>query len=121
MSRNLKKEYIKKLLEIKAPAGYRFDVGNYLYNPAFGCEKPAFYKIIAEAADVQTVRRVYYMPYYGGGGTYCAETFDRAKSGDAWQVVRNVRTVELEKAQRYNLNKLLTFCTDAEPVRAAEV
>lgn len=112
MARNLKRDYIKKILSLEVPNGYKFDIENYLYNPAFGNDYPAFHKIIAETDTTITVRRVYYMKHYDGIGEYIAETFTRQKDGDAWQVVKNRQEVVLETANRYNVKKLLTFCTD---------
>ncbi len=100
MARNLKRDYIKKILSLEAPNGYKFDIENYLYNPAFGNYYPAFHKVIAETDTTVTIRRVYYMKHYNGTGEYIAETFTRQKDGD------------LETANRYNVKKLLTFCTD---------
>lgn len=113
MARNLKPEYIKKMLHMEAPNGYKFDVANYLYNPAYGNEYPAFQKVIAATDDSETIRRVYYMKHYDGTGEYIAETFTRKKDGDAWQIVKERREEILEAASRYNVKKLLTFCVDA--------
>lgn len=33
-------DYISKLIKTVAPNGYKFDVANYLYNPACDCEYP---------------------------------------------------------------------------------
>ncbi len=110
MARNLKPDYINKIRKLEAPNGYQFDIANYLYNPAFGNDYPAFQKVIAETDTTQTIRRVYYMKYYGGNGEYIAETFTRQKNGDAWQVVGNRTEEKLETASRYNVKKLLTFC-----------
>lgn len=84
MARNLKKDYIKKILSMEAPNGYKFDIANYLYNPAYGNDYPAFFKVIAATEDTETIRRVYYMKHYDGTGEYIAETFTRKKDGDAW-------------------------------------
>lgn len=59
MARNLKPEYINKIRKLEAPNGYKFDIANYLYNPAYGNEYPAFQKVIAETETEQTIRRVY--------------------------------------------------------------
>ena len=112
MARNLKKDYIRKIMSLDAPNGYRFDIENYLYNPAYGNDYPAFHKVIAETDTTVTIRRVYYMKHYNGTGEYIAETFTRQKDGNAWQVVKNRQEVVLETANRYNVKKLLTFCTD---------
>ena len=73
MARNLKKDYIKKILSMEAPNGYKFDIANYLYNPAYGNDYPAFQKVIAETEDTETIRRVYYMKHYDGTGEDIAE------------------------------------------------
>ena len=113
MARNLKREYIKKMLSMEAPNGYKFDIANCLYNPAYGNDYPAFQKVIAATEDTETIRRVYYMKHYDGTGEYIAETFTRKKDGDAWQIVKNRTEEVLEAANRYNVKKLLTFCVDA--------
>ena len=105
--RNLKREYIKKILAIKAPNGYKFDLVNYVGNPAYDYDYPSFYKVISETETEITKRRVYYMKYYNGGGEYCAETYTLNKDGDTWQIARNHKS---ETASRFNINKLLTFC-----------
>ena len=112
MARNLKKDYIKKILSMEAPNGYKFDIANYLYNPAYGNDYPAFQKVIAETEDTETIRRVYYMKHYDGTGEYIAETFTRKKDGDAWQIVKGRTEEILEAANRYNVKKLLMFCVD---------
>ena len=112
MARNLTKDYIKKILSMEAPNGYKFDIANYLYNPAYGNDYPAFQKVIAETEDTETIRRVYYMKHYDGTGEYIAETFTRKKDGDAWQIVKGRTEEILEAANRYNVKKLLTFCVD---------
>ena len=110
MARNLKPEYINKIRKLEAPNGYKFDIANYLYNPAYGTEYPAFQKVIAETETEQTIRRVYYFKHYDGTGEYIAETFTRKKNGEAWQVVGGRTEEKLEVAGRYNMKKLLTFC-----------
>ena len=111
MSRNLKPEYINKIRAIKAPNGYKFDIANYLYNPSFDNEYPAFIKMISETEDTQAFRRVYYFKYYNGTGEYIEEVFTRKKNGDSWQIVTGRTENILEASNRYNIKKLLTFCT----------
>ena len=110
MSRNLKPEYIKKIVAIKAPNGYKFDLANYLYNPAYGYDYPAFVKMIDETETTQTFRRVYYIKYWDGTGEYKAEEYTREKDGGDWQVIKNRTETVLEQSNRYNVKKLLTFC-----------
>ena len=111
MARNLKFEYINRIRKIEAPNGYKFDIANYLYNPAYGYDYPAFVKMIDETETTQTFRRVYYFKYWDGTGEYKAEEYTREKDGGDWQVVKNHTETVLEQSNRYNVNKLLTFCT----------
>lgn len=111
MARNLKPDYINKIRRLEVPNGYRFDIENYLYNPAYGNEYPAFMKVIEETDTTITVRRVYYMKHYDGSGEYMEEIFTRKKNGEAWQIVGGRTEKTLEVAGRYNVKKLLTFCT----------
>jgi len=116
MSRNVKPEYLRKLLAIDRN-GYKFDIANYLHNPAFGYEYPSFKKIIAEDELTVTYRRVFYFKYYGGDGAYKAETYtvNKPKNGESeWVICRNTQEVTLEESKRFNLNKLLTFCDEQE-------
>lgn len=112
MSRNLKPAYIKKLIHTEAPNGYKFDVANYLYNPSYGYDYPAFKKKIAEDEETETYRRIYYFKYYNGTGEYLAETYSMKKNGGEWQVVKGRTEEKLEQANRFNLNKLLSFCAE---------
>lgn len=36
MSRNRTPAYINRFRKMEAPNGYKFDIANYLYNPAYG-------------------------------------------------------------------------------------
>lgn len=109
MARNFKPEYINKLRKINQN-GYTFDISNYLYNPAFGNEYPAFMKKVSETENTETYRRIYYFKYYDGNGEYKAETFTREKNGGEWQVVKNRTEETLEESRRYNLNTILKYC-----------
>ena len=85
MSRNRTLAYINRFRKMEAPNGYKFDIANYLYNPSMDNEYPAF---------------------------HIAETFTREKNGDAWQVVTNRTQKVLERSNRYNVKKLLSFCNE---------
>lgn len=113
MARNTKPEYLKKLLAIDRN-GYKFDIANYLHNPAFGYEYPSFKKAIAEDETTITYRRVFYFKWYGGGGAYQAATFTvgKEKRENPWVICRNTHEITLEESTRFNLNKLLTFCDE---------
>lgn len=110
MARNLKPEYINKIRRLEVPNGYTFDIANYLYNPAYGNDYPAFLKVIGETDTEQTIRRVYYFKHYDGSGEYKEEIFTRKKNGGAWQIAGHRTEKTLEAASRYNVKKLLTFC-----------
>ena len=109
MTRNTKPEYIKKLLKLEAPKGYKFDIANYLYNPAYGYDYPAFIKVIDEDETTETIRRVYYFKYCGGTGEYREEIYKRDKTKDGWQVIKNTAEKVLEESNRFNINKLLSL------------
>lgn len=108
--RNRKPEYIKKMINTEAPNGYKFDLANYLYNPSFDYDYPSFLKMIEQTETTETYKRIYYFKYYDGEGEYLEEIFTRIKDGDAWQVVKNRTEKSLEKSNRFNLKKLLSFC-----------
>ena len=108
MARNLKPEYINKIRKLEAPNGYKFDIANYLYNPAYGCDYPAFLKVIEETETEQKIRRVYYFKHYDGSGEYMEEVFTRKKEGDAWQIVKNRTERVLEASNRYNVKRQST-------------
>lgn len=112
MARNLKKEYIKKMINTVAPNGYKFDLMNYLYNPALENDYPAFRKIIDEDEETYTVRRVYYFKYWNGTGEYIDEIYTVKKNNDdsKWVVVDVKSKNILKQSNRFNLNQLLTFC-----------
>lgn len=108
MAKNVKPEYLKKLLAIDKN-GYKFDIANYLYNPAYGYEYPRFKKKIAEDELTETYRCFYYFKYYGGTGAYMVEEFTVSK-GNGWKICQNQHETTLEESNRFNLNKLLEFC-----------
>lgn len=110
MSRNLKPDYIRKLRNTEAPNGYHFDIANYLYNPSYDYDYPSFQKKICETEITETFRRVYYFKYYNGSGEYKAEVYKRQKNGDKWQIINERAEETLETSNRFNLNKLLSFC-----------
>ena len=113
MSRNLKKEYLKKLIGIVTPNGYKCDVANYVINPSHSHEYPNFVKMISETDGIRTFRSVRYFKYFDGTGDYEEEIYDVSKADEAassWVICHNVRTNKLESAPRFSLNKLLSFC-----------
>ena len=113
MAKNMKPEYIRKLLKMVTPNGYKFDVGNYLGNPGYGYEYPVFKKVVSETDDVKTYRAVRYFKYFDGSGEYEEEFYDVKKAdleSSSWAICHNVRTNPLEEASRFSLNKLLSFC-----------
>ena len=110
MSRNLKPEYIRKMINTPAPNDYKFDIANYLYNPRLDCDYPSFKRKIAEDEKTETYRRVYYYKHYDGGGEYMEEVYTVEKNGDTWQFSRNHKEKTLAAAPRFSVKTLLTFC-----------
>lgn len=110
MSRNMKPDYLKKLLHTETPNGYKFDIANYLHNPSYDCEYPAFHKTVSEDETTRTICRVYYFKYYNGTGEYIREVFSVPTSKGGWAVTRSVSKEILETSNRFNLNKLISFC-----------
>lgn len=110
MARNLKKEYIMNIVKMEVPNGYKFDLANYLHNPAYGFEYPTFIKAIAEDGETMTMRRVFYFKHWDGSGEYKEETYKVSKNGDTWQVVRERTEKVLEVSNRFNIKKLIAFC-----------
>ena len=110
MARNKDKDYILKIMSIKAPNGYKFDFTNYLLNPHIAYDYPSFKKTISEDEETATIRRVYYFKYYNGTGEYREEIFTEKKNGDTWQVVHNRTEKVLAESKRFSLKKLITFC-----------
>lgn len=109
MSRNLKREYINKLIKTVAPNDYKFDVANYLYNPACDCEYPAFVKVVEETPEIKTIKRIYYFKYHDGSGEYIEEIFSRPNT-NGWEVTSEISSRVLEKSNRFSLKKLLEYC-----------
>ena len=112
MERNRTPEYINRIRKLEAPNGFKFDIANYLYNPDLTHEYPNFIKKIADDGEKETYKSIYFMKYYDGTGEYIAETYKRVKNGGNWQVVTGRTVTPLEKSNRFNIKKLLTFCVD---------
>ena len=110
MARNLKKDYILKIMKMEAPNGYKFDVINYIHNPAYSYDYPSFKKVISEDDTTETIRRVYYFKYYNGTGAYKEEVYTLYKNGEKWQVVNGRKEETLEESNRFNIKKLMSFC-----------
>lgn len=111
MSRNLKPEYIRKLIKTEAPKGYKFDLANYLHNPSYAHEYPSFCKTISEDDSAIIQRRVYYMKHYDGSGEYLERmmTFEKTDDGQVWKIAKKVTENILETSNRFNLKKLLAL------------
>ena len=112
MARNRTPEYINRIRKLEAPNGFKFDIANYLYNPDLTHDYPNFIKKISEDENTETYKSIHFMKYYNGTGEYFAQFYTRTKNGGTWQVVKNVQTVSLEKSDRFNIKKLLSFCVN---------
>lgn len=108
MSRNLKKDYLKKLLGIETRNGYKVDVTNYVCNPAYNHDYPNLTKIISETPEAITISTVYYFKYYNGGGEYIhtIHTAPNEKAG-TWYIAKDKTESVLETSSRFSLNKLI--------------
>jgi hypothetical protein len=110
MARNLKKDYLKKLIGIRTNNGYKVDVANYIYNPSHDNEYPSLVKILEETEDNITISRVYYFKYYDGTGEYLHKIEKAPKSKDnSWVIVSEKAETKLEANNRFNLNKLIQY------------
>lgn len=110
MTRNLKKDYILKIIKMEVPNGYKFDIANYIHNPSYSYEYPSFIKTIKEDEKTAIIRRVYYYKHYDGSGEYKEEIYKTEKNGDTWQIIQGRKESVLEIANRFNIKKLITFC-----------
>lgn len=108
MSRNLKRDYLKKLLGITTANGYKVDINNYVYNPNLSHTYPNLTKVIEETAEAYTISTVYYFKYYNGTGEYI-HTVHQAPKQEAgtWYTVKEKSEKVLETSDRFNLNKLI--------------
>ena len=110
MSRNLKPDYIRKLIKLEVPKGYKFDVANYLHNPVWTHDYPSFIKTVEEDAETYTIRSVEYHKGYDGRGEYVEEFYTFSKSEtNSWQVANRHKSVVLENSNRFNLNRMLAL------------
>ena len=109
MSKNLKRDYLKKLHAIETKNGYRVDLLNYMYNPSFGHEYPDLVKTTEETETTITKTRFYYMKFWDGSGAYKMERYTGKKDGDAWQFVDTLEEKTIEANNRFNLNKLIAI------------
>lgn len=112
MARNLKKDYIVKLLKTETPNGYKFDIANYLHNPSYDHEYPSFRKVLAEDDETMTVREVMYFKHWNGTGEYLSKvlTFVKAEACGDWNIAKKVATEVLEESNRFNLKTLISYC-----------
>lgn len=110
MARNLRPEYIRKLIKMELPNGYKFDLANYLHNPSYSYEYPSFCKTISEDEETITQRRVYYFKHYDGTGEYMEQvaTFGKTRENH-WLIASKSRETVLENGNRFNLKRLIAF------------
>lgn len=109
MARNLKKDYLKKLLGIETANGYKIDINNYVCNPSHDNEYPGLRKKIDETPEKVTYSQVYYFKYYDGTGEYLHKVYSAPNNGDTWNIVTKESETVLETSNRFNLNKLIQY------------
>lgn len=112
MSRNLKRDNIRKLAAIETKNGYKVDVANYIYNPSHDHDYPGLYKTIENTEEINRIHVVYYFKYYDGTGEYLEKTYSYKKAGElegrpTWNLCNIEHEKVLETSNRFNLNKLI--------------
>ena len=113
MSRNLKRENLKKLAAIQTSNGYKIDLANYVYNPNLMYEYPSLTKIMGETEEARTISTIYYFKYYNGGGEYLHRIHEEPKeNASTWYVVKDKTETVLETSNRFNLNKLIKYAEE---------
>lgn len=113
MSRNLKRENLKKLAAIQTSNGYKIDLANYVYNPNLMYEYPSLTKIMGETEEARTISTIYYFKYYNGGGEYLHRIHEEPKEkASTWYVVKDKTETVLEASNRFNLNKLIKYAEE---------
>lgn len=110
MARNLKKDYLKKLINTKTPNGFKFDLANYVYNPSYDHEYPSFRKQIAEDEIGYVFEEVSYCKHYDGSGEYLRTQYSVPKEDGEWHVVKSLSKEVIATSNRFNLNTLISFC-----------
>lgn len=110
MARNLKKDYIKKLINLEVGGGYKLDLANYIHNPNCTHDYPTFVKVISDDGVTVEEKRIYYIKRYDGTGSYMEESYTYRKDQGNWVFLKDIKKKELESANRFNLNKLVSFC-----------
>lgn len=113
MARNLKKDYIKKLLGIETANGYKIDINNYIYNPIVSYDYPTLKKVIEETPEKITYSKIYYMKYWDGTSDYKQEIYEAPKTEETWVVCDLVVDRVLEPGTRFSLNKLIQIAENA--------
>ena len=106
MSRNLKKDYLKKLLGISTENGYKIDIANYIYNPATDNDYPTLRKKIDETPEKITISQVYFMRFWDGTAEYREKIYTAPVTNETWCITSEVSERTLEKAGRFNLKRL---------------
>ena len=105
--RNLKRDYLRKLIQIETANGYKIDLGNYVSNPSHEHEYPGLRKMIKETPEKITYSAVYYFKYYDGTGEYIHKVYSAPNNGDTWNIVNVEDEKKLEASNRFNLKKLV--------------
>lgn len=109
MARNLKPDYVRKLIKTEVPNGYKFDLANYLHNPSYDYDYPSFIRVVSEDEGSETIRRVKYFKHYDGRGEYIEEIYTRPKK-EGWHIAKNMQGKVLESSNRFNIKKLISYC-----------
>ena len=121
MARNLKPANLKKLSQIQTANGFKVDLANYMYNPSYDHDYPAFIKLTSKTETEKFYTRLYYFKYYDGTGKYFMETYSsQIDHSNSWSIAKNTIQTELEESNRFSLKKL-TELTEKIEVEANNV
>jgi hypothetical protein len=115
MARNLKKENLKKLSQIKTSNGFKIDLANYMYNPSFNHEYPNLIKVTGQTETEKFYTNVYYFKHHNGTGEYIMETYSHKIDPDSsWSIANNSKQTELESNNRFSLKHLIELAEKIE-------
>ena len=116
MARNLKKENLKKLSQIKTTNGFKIDLANYMYNPSFNHKYPNLIKLTGQTETEKYYTNVYYFKHYNGTGEYIVETYSHKidNNNSTWSIAHNSKQTELETNNRFNLKHLIELTEKIE-------
>ena len=115
MARNLKKENLKKLSQIKTSNGFKIDLANYMYNPSYNHEYPNLIKLTHQTETEKFYTSVKYFKHHNGAGEYIMETYSHVIDlSNSWSIAKNMKEIELESNNRFSMKHLIELTEKIE-------